>query len=339
MTADRALSSDRVPNAAELNELYKHLLQYAIFAPSEHNSQPWLFRICDDSLELIADRTRGLPVVDPHDRAMTISCGAALDHLVLAARNMGRDLSVDLCPDPGDDDLLARVRLDGYAVPSSAEKSMFAAIPERRTTRARFEPKALPKDVSTRCMDIAESSGVELTLVRDSSRRSEIAALVTHADRMQLSSLRFRRELASWVHALRDKSRDGMSQQGLSMPEVMSPHGTLVIRTFDAGKGIAAANREQICEGSPTFAVLSAPTDVVTDWLATGRALSRLLLTLTAAGATASFLNGPMEIRELRPRLRNIMHCRGVPQLLMRFGYGPKIEPTLRRDLSEFLIP
>lgn len=339
MSASRAMSSSRDSDTAGLHDLFSHLLQYAILAPSEHNSQPWLFRLCDDSLELFADRTRGLPVVDPHDRAMTVSCGAALDHLVLAARSLGRDVSVDLCPDPGDSDLLARVRLDGYAIPSSAEQAMFAAIPERRTCRARFEPKALPQNVSAQCMDIAESSGVELTLIEDSAQRREIAALVTHADRMQLSSVRFRRELASWVHARRGKSRDGMSRQGLGMAEVMSPSGSLVVRTFDSGKGVAAASREKICEGSPTFAVLSTPTDVVTDWLATGRALSRLLLTLTAAGATASFLNPPLQVRELRPRIRNVLHCRGVPQLLMRFGFGPKTEPTMRRDLSEFLIP
>ncbi len=339
MTATSAMSSSRVSDTAGLNDLFTHLLQYAIFAPSEHNSQPWLFRICDGSLELIADRTRGLPVVDPHDRAMTISCGAALDHLILAARNIGQEVSVDLCPDPSNDDLLARVRLDGYAVPSSAEEAMFAAIPERRTTRARFLPKALPKDVSDQCMEIAESYGIELTLIKDSARRGDIARLITRADRMQLSSLRFRRELASWVHARRDTSRDGMSRQGLSMAEVMSPRGSLVVRTFDAGDGVAAATKEEICEGSPTLAVVSTPTDVVMDWLTTGRALSRLLLTLTAAGATASFLNPPLEIRELRPRLRNVLHCRGVPQLLMRFGYGPKVEPTMRRELSEFLIP
>ncbi len=339
MTATSAMPSSRVSDTVGLSDLFTHLLQYAIFAPSEHNSQPWLFRICDESVELFADRTRGLPVVDPHDRAMTISCGAALDHLVLAARNMGRDVTVDLCPDPGDDDLFARIRVDGYAAPSAAEEAMFAAIPERRTTRARFEPESLPEDISAQCMEIADNSGIELVLVKDSARRREIAALVAHADRMQLSSLRFRRELASWVHHRRGTYRDGMARQGLGMPDVMSPQGTLAIRTFDAGDGVAAASRKEICEGSPTFAVLSTPTDVVMDWLTAGRALSRLLLTLTAAGATASFLNGPMEIRELRPRLRSVLHCRGVPQLLMRFGYGPRVEPTMRRDLSAFLIP
>ncbi len=60
----------------------RSLLKYAVLAPSGHNTQPWLFRPTEkDDLYLIADRTRALPVVDPHDRELIISCGAALDHL------------------------------------------------------------------------------------------------------------------------------------------------------------------------------------------------------------------------------------------------------------------
>lgn len=43
----------------------KFLLDYAVLAPSGHNSQPWLFRIGDGWVEVHADRTRRLPVVDP----------------------------------------------------------------------------------------------------------------------------------------------------------------------------------------------------------------------------------------------------------------------------------
>ncbi|NOT32243.1 MAG: hypothetical protein HOP15_17495 [Planctomycetes bacterium] len=52
------------------------LLELATRAPSSHNTQPWLFRARGDSIELHADRTRALPINDPHDRELTIRCGA-----------------------------------------------------------------------------------------------------------------------------------------------------------------------------------------------------------------------------------------------------------------------
>src|SRR6056297_3363168 len=75
-------------NGSEKDQL-RFLLGYAIQAPSGHNSQPWLFRLRDDAVELYADRRRALPVVDPQDRELTMSCGAALDHLAVAARYFG----------------------------------------------------------------------------------------------------------------------------------------------------------------------------------------------------------------------------------------------------------
>jgi hypothetical protein len=63
------------------SEQFRYLLHYAFVAPSGHNTQPWLFRVTDDGVELFADRTRALPVVDPEDRELLMSCGAALCQL------------------------------------------------------------------------------------------------------------------------------------------------------------------------------------------------------------------------------------------------------------------
>ncbi len=45
-----------------------------------HNTQPWRWRIADDRLDLYADQARRLDVIDPDDRLLTVSCGAALHH-------------------------------------------------------------------------------------------------------------------------------------------------------------------------------------------------------------------------------------------------------------------
>jgi nitroreductase len=52
------------PKHGNLTEQIEYLLQYAILAPSNHNSQPWLFRLRPDGVDLLADRTRQLSVAD-----------------------------------------------------------------------------------------------------------------------------------------------------------------------------------------------------------------------------------------------------------------------------------
>lgn len=318
-------------------QIFKCLVDHAVLAPSGHNTQPWFFRQVDDHLDLYADRSRGLPVVDPLDRELTISCGAALDHLAVASRNHGYDLDVDLVPDSENPDLLARVHLGKEVAPSAADMSLFKAIPRRRTTRCKFENKLLTSEVRDQCQEAARHHGIELVLITDSTQRSEIADLVAEGDRIQFNDPAFRQELGNWVHSRRRKSRDGMSGTGFGMPDIFSPLGAFVIRTFDIGNGVAAGDRDKIVDGSPTLAVIASEGDTVTDWLVTGRALSQTLLTLTAAGANASYLNPPVEIETLRPRLKQLAKCDGVPQLLMRYGFGPDVEATIRRDVDEVL--
>lgn len=338
MTDATSESRESFRHSEAMRNQLRRMLDHAVLAPSGHNTQPWLFRLGADHLDLFADRTRGLPVVDPFDREMTISCGAALDHLVTAGRHYGKNVAVEVSPDSNDADLLARCRIADSVTPDASDNARFEAILHRRTTRSKFENRELPEDVSERCIELAEQLGVELTLITNSAKRSEIAYLVAEGDRIQFADPRFRRELASWVHSRHGSSHDGMSGTGFGMPDILSPIGALVIRTFDLGNGVAAGDKVKIAEGSPTLAVFSSPADNMAHWLATGQALSKVLLTLTDAGATASYLNPPVELEVLRPRLKEVVQCEGTPQLLMRFGYGPPAAPTVRREVDEVLI-
>lgn len=320
-----------------VDDLFRAMLKHAVLAPSGHNTQPWLFKLSgENSLDLIADRTRALPVVDPLNRELTISCGAALDHLEVAASHYGRALAISLSPNPSEPDVLARVKL----ISNSTENldDLFEAIPKRRTTRAKFDNRPLPEELAEQCRAIAEDFGVSLDLITDNDKRASIADLVAEGDRIQFADASFRRELAAWVHSRRRTSADGMSGEGFGMPDVLSSVGSLVIRTFDIGKGVAAGDRDKIVEGSPTLAVFSSIDDSAHSWLQTGRALSRVLLTLAANGVTSSYLNPPVELAALRPRLQTMIGARGVPQLLLRFGYGPSPSPTVRRAVDQVIV-
>jgi hypothetical protein len=325
------------PGAASEAELLRLLVKYAVLAPSGHNTQPWLFSIGEQDLKLLADRTRSLPVVDPHGRELTISCGAALEHLVIAAHNFSREVAVEEFPGSSRDHL-ATVRLAGTVSPDALDVAMFKAIPHRRTTRTKYEERMLPEHLRNACCELAAKRGTELTFIMDKERRAEIADLVEQGDRMQFADPRFRRELAAWVRSRRAATRDGMSGRSFGMPDVLSPVGALVIRTVDMGKKVAAGDRDKILTGSPVLVVLSTREDGPADWLAAGRALARVLLQITVSGATGAYLNQPVEIEQLRIRVRDAIGTRFMPQLLMRFGYGPAVPATVRRPVQDVMV-
>lgn len=319
-------------------ELLLWLVRYAVLAPSSHNTQPWLFVARDGALELRADRTRGLPVIDPHDRELIISCGAALGLLRVAANRAGRELVVQRFPEESDADLLARVSLGARVTPERTALRRFAAIARRRTVRRIYDEQPVAPEALDTLTRTANAEGAWLAVVDDLEGRERVASLVAEADRRQAADAAFRRELAMWIHPNHTRSRDGMPGYAFAMPDLVSYAGPFFVRTFDWGNRQAARDRE-LAVGSPVLAVLGTDSDTPRDWLRAGEALAMVLLDATSEGLRTAFLNQPIEVAEVRPSLRRLVAERtghfGAPQLVVRLGYGPEAAPTPRRPANE----
>jgi hypothetical protein len=332
------IDGSRFPAAAPIGARLEFLLGYAVLAPSGHNTQPWLFRLRGASVEVIADRRRALPVVDPQDRALAISCGAAAANLAIAMRCFGLEPAIRWLPDPGDPDLLAVVQAAGEHAATPADVALCGALTRRRTTRLPFAPDPLPDLLQREVVALAAARGTELAVITDDARRAAIAALVAQGDRIQMADPRFRRELAAWIHSRRASSRDGISFAAFGGADLLSFVGAGVIRTFDLGGGQAAKDL-QLATHSPALAAFATPSDGAADWLGCGDALAVTLAALTAAGFTTAYLNQPIEVDALRPALRDASGLQGTPQLLIRAGRGPALEPAVRRPVAEVMLP
>ncbi len=316
----------------------RFLVTYAVLAPSGHNTQPWIFRLREGGvLELRADRTRALRIVDPHDRELTISCGAALCSLRVAADALGEALAVAILPDPADPDLFARVEAQGPVAPAVQAARLLRALTARRTTRFAFEPDPVPPPLRAEATAAARRDGTAgLAWAEALERRHAVASLIAEGDRIQLADPAFRHELAAWMRSRRGPTQDGLSGAAFGMPDMLSFAAAMVLRTFDIGAG-AAAKDMALAEASPALALLTTPGDTPRDWLAAGEALQRALLAITAGGYAASFLNQPIEVPALRPQLAQAMEAEGVPQILLRIGRGPKPVAAARRPVLEVL--
>lgn len=335
-TADPwSISEYDYPESGTAAERFQFLVNYAVLAASSHNTQPWLFRLRGSTLELYADRTRALPVVDPDDRELTISCGSALFTLRVAMRHFGLRDVVEVLPAPESPDLIARVSFPTeryYA--SQEEHAMFRAIVKRRTNRQRFEAREVPDAALVDLQAAAQVEGTSLNVIRGERRRTAVVDLIAAGDRAQMASKSFRRELAAWVRPNYSRAKDGVPGYGLGFSDFASLTGPFVIRTFDLGNFQAARDRE-LAEGSPVLAVLDTAADLPRDWVAAGQALARVLLLAQSKGLSASFLNQPVEVEELRPMLREALDADGYPQVVLRIGYGPEVRPTPRRPAAD----
>jgi nitroreductase len=314
----------------------RFLLNYAVLAPSGHNTQPWQFKIVGDELEVYADRLRALPVVDPEDREMIMSCGAALFHLRIALFHYGCQPVVRTVPDLDDPDLMAFLRIGTEHETTLEEHHLFAAIKKRRTYRLPFEKKPVEPLILVQLREAVSAEGARLHILADEERRKALVDLITAGDRIQGSDLRFRRELAAWVHPNRSKSRDGIPGYAKGAGDFASYAGPLVVRTFDWGGGRAAQDRT-LAEGSPLLLIISTENDGEESWLRAGQGLARLLLQAAYYDLYASFLNQPIEVLELRPDVAALIEPGARPQVILRMGYGHPARATPRRPVHEVL--
>lgn len=309
---------------------------FAVRAPSNRNSQPWVFRIAGDTLELRADRSRALPVVDPDDRELIISCGAALFHVGLVLRHYGTMPRIERFPDRGDPDLLARVYLGAPRQRTAEDEALYHAIPERRTYRHRFEDRCLPDGLDATLEMAARAECAWLHVFRTADARKAVADLVAEADRIQMSMKPYRLELASWLRPNHSASHDGMPGYALGHGSLKAMVRPAVLRLFDPGRGQAVHDRQLVAD-APMLALLGTRGDTPYPWLTAGEAIARVLLRAQVSNVVASFLNQPIEVPELRRRLQALAGRGGFAQLLLRFGCGEPVRTTPRRTAVEVI--
>ncbi len=307
------------------SETTEALVRAATLAPSSHNTQPWRFRANGDTVELFADRTRALPVNDPYDRELTLSCGAALFNLRVAAAALGRATRIELLPSE-DPDLLARVSLVEGEPEELAE--LEPALTARHTTRDAFSEQPIAEHLTERLLSAARREGPTPRILGTAARNA-LAVLVGEGDRRQFDDPRWRRELASWLRPRR--KGDGLATSALAAPVARA-----VVRALDLGERTARGDA-QLAASAPLLLVLSSDGDEPRDWLAVGQALERVLLEAAADGVQAGYLNQPCQVEPLRDQLAKLVGDHH-PQVVLRLGHPAKaLDAAPRRPVDAVL--
>ena len=314
----------------------RFLLGYAILAPSSHNTQPWLFRVDEDGIDVYVDGSRKLHVIDHSGRQLYMSVGAAVFNLRLAMLRFGHAPVVETFPLAGDPTCVARVSPGALVEPRLRDFDLFDAIATRHTNRQPFLPVPVSYRIADELIEAADDEGAWLLRLHPDAR-TKAAELIAAADRAQFRDKRFRRELSQWLVANDSPRGDGIPGYSKSYGAPISRATNLLVRTFDLGDRVADDERDLV-NGSPMLAVLGTDGDGPADWLAAGHAMQHALLAAGIHGLSASFLNQALELNDFRDRFSDITD-RGYPQLVLRFGYAAAAaKATPRRSVADVII-
>ncbi len=316
--------------------LRRELVRNATLAPSSHNTQCWKFRIEDNAITILPDLARRTPAVDPDDHHLYVSLGCAAENLVHAALANGLRGDVRFDPDSAGGGAI-KVVLD----PTKAVASpLYLAIPERQCTRAEYDGKPVSAE-ELRLLQLAGTgNGVRVMLLAEKAKLENVLAYVIEGNTAQMDDPAFVEELKSWIRfGSREavKTGDGLysaTSGNLSAPRwIGSPLFDLFFRKKNENDKYAKQLRS-----SAGVAVFVSETNDKAHWVEAGRCYERFALQATALGIRNAMVNQPVEVSKLRPQFATALGLgKGRPDLVVRFGCGPLMQKSLRRDLRTVL--
>ncbi|CAM4084534.1 Putative NAD(P)H nitroreductase/MT3217 [Mycobacterium basiliense] len=306
------------------------VLTLACRAPSVHNTQPWRWRVGASSLHLYADTGLQLPNTDPDGRDLMLSCGAALNHCVVALAAVGWSAKVARLPNPADANHLAAIEVSRHSA-DQLDITLAAAIPRRRTDRRHYSFWAVPVNDIALMAARAARKGVTLRQVDAMDR---LNAIVAKSVRDHAANEEYVAEPTQWSG--RHAAMVGVPARNTPVPDSAAP---LPSRQF-AGPGLGMPPGASVAEDHAVMLALGTRSDDRLAQLRAGEATSVLLLTATAMGLASCPVTEPLEIGETRAAVRADVFGNGDhPQMLLRVGWAPinadPLPATPRRPLSD----
>ncbi|MGO9509433.1 MAG: Acg family FMN-binding oxidoreductase [Mycobacterium sp.] len=307
------------------------VLALASRAPSVHNTQPWRWLVGTQSLHLYADADRQLPNTDPDGRDLILSCGAALNHCLIALAAVGWRGKATRLPNPADPNHLAAIEFS-RSTADSHDIALAAAIPQRRTDRRHYSAWPVPVGDIALMAARAARNGVTLCLVEDTDKLHKIVAQsvwdhMNHDYVVELSAWSGRHASSAGVPARNTPQSD---------PEAKIPSRLFASPALDMPPDSSAA------EDNAVVLALGTRADDRLALLRAGEATSLVLLTATSMGLATCPVTEPLEISETREEIRaEIFGDNSYPQMLLRVGWAPvnadPLPSTPRRELADFI--
>jgi nitroreductase len=314
-------------------EVIEDAVRSACRAPSLHNSQPWQWVLNGDQLRLFLDPSR-VTETDQSAREALIGCGAALDHLRVAMAAAGWQAHVDRFPSPDSPNHLASIEFTPMDFVTDRDRRRAGAIWARRTDRLPFTGPTDWQSFEPVLDSTVDKAAVHLDTLADDLRPRLVEAAQI-AESLRFYDISYNDELHWWTAPF--EASEGIPYTALTSEAEADRVG--IDRTFPVTH--QPERRTEIPEDHAKILLLSTDDNGRGAALASGEALSAVMLECTMACLATCPVTHLTELHVTRELIQSLMDHEAVPQVLVRVGVVPVTEktppPTPRRPLSEVL--
>lgn len=267
------------------NADFLFMIEQAVKAPSGHNTQPWLFRIKETSIEIHPNLNKSLPIVDFDNRELFVSLGCATENLCIAASVKSYETFVSNNEE-------GVITIDLIKRDSITSDSLFEQIAVRQTNRSIYNHNIVPYETIEVLQALSES-GISVHFYETGTLDFDtISHFVFKGNTIQMQDERFKKELRQWMRYNKkhqNETNDGLSYAVFGAPNlpkfIIKPIMNKSINEKSQNKG----DKKKI-ESSSHFVLFTTYNNTIEEWINLGRNLERFLLRSTELGIAHAYL-------------------------------------------------
>lgn len=316
---------------------YLFLIEQASKAPSGHNTQPWLFRINENSIEIRPDYTKTLAVVDSGRREMFVSLGCATENLCLAAIDKGYVPTVSIS---GEGTITIELTVTTNPVKTSG---LAEQINKRQTNRSVYNGTLIPDDTLQELLSVECRGETSLHCwQKESAEFRKLQNYIVQGNEIQMNDASFKNELKQWMRFNRkhaQQTKDGLSYAVFGAPNLPQWLSRFIMGQCLTPKMQNKGDRKKTASSSH-FVLFSIRQNTLKAWIDLGRTLERFLLAASGAGIAVAFTNQPCELKTLADTMQKeipALQAR-IPVVLLRIGYSSPMPYSLRREADSIIL-
>jgi hypothetical protein len=285
-----------------MHDTILQIIDYAIWAPSGDNSQPWTFQISqDDNLSVYLERDKDNPILNFRHSGTYVAHGALIENVIIAASHFGLKALPEILPEGESSDLVSRFSFqklvrgfDGKPV-QSIEDPLFPYLKERCCDRKKYKNIPLTSTEERELKGVGLSvAGSRTIFVEDKKKIAAIAKTSSLTERIALETPALHRLFfQSLIWSRREEQEKGI---GLYVPTMELPGiarlmfkvlkfwpVTAFFNIFGFSR-LASKGNSQIYASAAAYGLIIIPTHTAAGFVAAGRSMQRTWLTVAKLG-------------------------------------------------------
>jgi hypothetical protein len=314
-------------NSLTLQEAFPEIIAIARFAPSVHNTQPWMISQNDSAVEVRLDTTHVLSDGDPTGRQTIISLGIFGEAIILAASEYGfseKDVVLK--------DKTLTITFDESKKVDSSARKITELLRSRCSDRSLYKPMTISDETAQKIEKASEKFKVSVTVIRDRQAMDAIAQFTKKGIGLALSNPNFRKELSKYLVLPWSNKKRGISVKSLYINPFLAILQPLFMRLGIGVSGEVRLEEKRWLSASGVI-VITADGDLSQFWLAAGRAYLHVALAIEELGLSQATSAAIVEASDYHEDVENLLGTNQRILSVMRIGkgstkryYSPRLE-------------